>query len=91
MFQVQWIQQALNDLANTWTQADSATRQRITRATNEMERELSRNPYRASEARSDDSEKRILFIYPIAAMIEIDLSQRIVWVASVWRFRRRGE
>jgi hypothetical protein len=91
MFRVEWIEQALNDLTSIWNQADSTTRQRITQATNELDRELRRNPYRASEARSDDSEKRVLFVYPLAAIIEIDLSERVVWVISAWRFRRRGE
>jgi plasmid stabilization system protein ParE len=91
MFRVEWIQRALDDLASIWSQCDSTVRQRITRATNEIDKSLTRNPYRRSEARSDDSEKRVLFEYPIGAIIEIDLAQRVVWVIHVWRFRHRGE
>jgi plasmid stabilization system protein ParE len=91
MFRVEWIQKALDDLANIWSQSDSGSRDRITKATNELDKSLQRNPYRMSEARTDDSEKRVLFEYPLGAIIEIDLAQRKVWVVHVWRFRRRGE
>ena len=90
-FRVEWIQRAVNELAHIWTDANSELRQRITAAANKLDRELGRNPYRISEARSDDTEVRVLFVRPLGALIEIDLSKRTVKVAHVWRFRRHNE
>ena len=87
MFRVDWLQGALDDLAGIWMQADSALRQDITAATEALDQELQADPFRNSEARED--EERVLFAYPLAAQIEIDLSARRVWVLHVWRFRRR--
>jgi hypothetical protein len=89
MFRVEWIQQALDELTSIWMQADSSMRQAITVATHSIDTELQVNPYRSSESRDD--EERVLFVYPLAVQIEVDLQQRIVWVLHVWRFRRRGE
>ncbi len=91
MFRVEWVQGALDALASIWMQASPALRQAITVATNALDQELSTDPYRQSEARTDDAEDRVLFVYPLGARIEIDLGQRIVWVLHVWRYRRRGE
>jgi hypothetical protein len=89
MFRVEWLQEALDELANLWMQADSALRQAITAATHALDQELQVDPYRNSEARED--EERVLFAYPLGVQIEVDLQQRIVWILHVWRFRRRGE
>jgi len=65
------------------------SRQLITAATHALDEELQIDPYRHSESRED--EERVLFAYPLAVQIEVDLQQRIVWVLHAWRFRRRGE
>jgi hypothetical protein len=70
-------------------QADADLRQAITTATHTLDQELRADPFRQSESRGDD--ERVLFAYPLAVQIEVDLGQRIVWVLHVWRFRRRGE
>jgi hypothetical protein len=82
------LQGALDDLASIWMQADSLLRQDITAATEALDQELQADPFRNSEAREE--EERVLFAYPLAAQIEIDLSARRVWVLHIWRFRRRG-
>lgn len=87
MYDVVWMQEALNDLARIWMQADSVLRQEITRAANALDRELSTNPYLSSESRADD--ERIIFIYPIGAIISIELGTRTVRILNVWRFHRR--
>jgi hypothetical protein len=89
MFQVKWLQEALDELANIWMQADSSARRAITAAAHALDQELQTDPYRHSECRED--EERILFAYPLAVTIEVDLKQRNVWILHVWRFRRRGE
>jgi hypothetical protein len=89
MFRVEWLQEAVDELAGIWTQADSSSRQAVTAATHALDEELQANPYRQSESRDD--EERVLFVYPLAVQVEVDLQRRIVWVLHVWRFRRRGK
>lgn len=89
MFRVQWLAEAVEELARIWTDADSTLRQAVTAATQALDEELRLNPFRQSESRED--ERRVLFLYPLAARIKVDLEQRIVWVLHVWQFRRRGK
>ena len=89
MFRVEWLQEAVDELANIWVNADTGLRHRITIAAHTLDLELRTDPYRHSESRH--GEDRVLFAYPLAVQIEIDLQERIVWVLHVWRFRRRGE
>jgi hypothetical protein len=89
MFRVVWLQEALDDLAAVWVKADSVLREAITTAANAIDQELTSDPYRNSESRDDDT--RVLFAYPLALQIDVDLEQRVVWVLHAWRFRRRGE
>lgn len=88
MFQVEWLQEALNELTVLWLQADAALRQAITAATHAIDQELGQDPYRHSESREDD--ERVLFAFPLAVQVEVDLGRRKVWVLHVWCFRRRG-
>ena len=87
MFRVEWLHDALNELASIWTQADSALRQEITKASHALDQQLQADPYQQSESR--DPYTRILFEYPLAAQIEIDPHQKVVWVLNVWRFRKK--
>jgi hypothetical protein len=89
MYRVEWIQKALDKLASIWIQADSNMRQAITAASHTIDNELQNDPFRQSESR--DNDERVLFEYPLAALIQVDLQQRIVWVLHVWQFRRQGE
>ncbi len=89
MFQVKWIQAALDDLTNIWLEADSDLRAAITAASHELDERLERDPYGCSESRT--GEVRVTFLYPLGVEIEIDLVKRIVWVQHVWRFRQRGQ
>lgn len=89
MFRVEWHQQALDELAGMWVQGDPTLRHAITAATRLLDVELQEDPFRQSESRDDN--RRILFIYPLAVRVEVDLLRRSVAVLHVWRFRRRGE
>lgn len=64
MFQVEWLQEALDELTVLWLQADAALRQAITAATHAIDQELGQDPYRHSESREDD--ERVLFAFPLA-------------------------
>ncbi len=89
MFQVEWLQDAVDELAAIWMQADSIQRRAITESTNAVDRELQADPFRSSESRED--ERRVLFAYPIGVLFEVDPRERIVWLLHVWTFRRRAE
>lgn len=88
MFRVEWIQDALDDMMRIWMAANSTCRQEITRASNQLDAVLKHDPVGNSESRRED--ERVLFIYPLAATIEIDVAKRVVWVLNVWCFRRRA-
>ena len=87
MFHVDWLQEALDELARIWMKADSTLRQAITAATHLLDQEMETDPFRQSESRDD--EERVLFAFPLGLLIEVNLQQRIVWVLHVWQFRRR--
>jgi hypothetical protein len=89
MFRVEWLQEALDELTNIWMREDSSVRKLITAAVHSLDQALAADPYRESESRDD--EERVLFAYPLAVRVEVDLRRRAVWVLHVWRFQRRGE
>ena len=86
MFRVEWLQEAVGELAELWIAADSPGRQAITKATHALDQELQTDPFRASESR--DADVRIAFSIPLAILFEADLEERIVWILHVWSFRR---
>jgi hypothetical protein len=89
MFRVQWLRQADDELARIWTEADASLRQAITVAADALDEQLRADPFRQSESRG--GEERVLFVYPLAVQVEVDVQQSVVWVLHVWRFRRRGK
>jgi hypothetical protein len=89
MFRVEWLPEAVEELTRIWTEADSTWRQAVNAATQALDEELRMDPFRRSESRED--QRRVLFEYPLAARVRVDLQQRIVWVLHVWRFRRHGK
>ena len=65
MFQIIWLQRAVNDLAEIWTRADSVRRQAVTEAANAIDQTLRSNPTGWGESRG--GEKRIGFAPPSAS------------------------
>ena len=86
MFGVEWVQEAVDELADMWVNADSQSRQAITDATHELDRELQNDPYRESESREGDV--RVAFASPLGVLFEVNAQQRIVSILHVWAFRR---
>lgn len=86
MFQVAWVQVALNELAAIWVQADSATRQAITVASHMIEQELQTNPHDKGESR--EGEERVFFVYPLGVQFEIIDATLLVRVLHAWDIRR---
>ena len=87
MFRVDWLQSALNELADLWTQADSDQRQVITEACHAIEQRLARDPEQESESRP--AGRRITFAPPLAATYRIEEDERTVTVVHVRMFRHR--
>jgi hypothetical protein len=87
MFRVEWVQEAVDELAELWLEANSTSRQTITEATHALDQELQADPFRQSESREGDV--RILFASPLAILFEVDPDQRLVWILHVWMFRSK--
>jgi hypothetical protein len=56
MFRVEWLQSALDELADLWTRADPVQRQAITAASNLLDQRLRRDPHFEGESRSKGDE-----------------------------------
>jgi hypothetical protein len=81
MFDVDWIEAAVNRLASAWARADSTTRAEITSASHQVDDTLAVDPIHAGESRGSD--RRILIADPLAVVYEVDEEQRIVSVVDV--------
>ncbi len=88
MFQVDWLQTALNELAAVWAGADSAQRKAITAANHAIDRRLERDPTNEGESRGP--RRRILFQVPLAITFEVDPQRRVVRVLPTWVIRKEG-
>ena len=53
MFRVEWLQSALDELAEVWTEADSPARQAITAAAHRIEQLLQSQPHAQGESRAE--------------------------------------
>jgi hypothetical protein len=87
MFRVEWIQTALDELTDIWTQANSAERKAITAASHEIDQRLRRDPNNEGESRSGG--ERILFVPPLSAIFQLEADGRTVTVLRVRRLPRR--
>lgn len=87
MFEVRWLQSALDDLAERWMQADGALRAAITSSVNAVDHRLSRNP--TSQGESREGKERVLFVGPLGVLFEADDDSSRVYVIHVWLVRRR--
>ena len=85
MFQVVWVERAVNELAELWVQADSDGRRSITEAADTMDKILETKPFESSESREEGL--RVMFVPPLGVFFEVDLSSETVKVAHVWRYR----
>jgi len=88
MFQVVWLQSALDELAALWMQADSAGRRSITAATESIDQLLQTDPAEKGESRSQG--RRILLQPPLGVTFEVRQNVSAVRVLHVWAFRKRG-
>ena len=88
MYVVEWISEALRDLARMWVDADPRKRARITAAVALLDRLMRQAPLEQGESR--DGADRIAFAAPLGISFEVDETRRRVTVLSVWHIASRG-
>jgi len=86
MFRVEWLRDAVNELADIWIKADSPQRQEITKAARTLDKELESDPFRKSESREADT--RISLARPLGILFEVDSRLGVVWILHVWSVHR---
>lgn len=87
MFQVDWLQTALDDLASAWVQAVPPVRQAITSAAHRIEQRLRRDPHNEGESRP--SGRRVTFEPPLTVTFRVEADGQTVTIIQVRAFRRR--
>lgn len=83
-FRVLWLSAAEIVLATLWM--DKSIRAEVTRAANEIDRRLCREPTEEGESRPGG--RRILFEAPLAVTYKVFPRENLVVVSDVWRFTR---
>ena len=81
IYTVTWTTKAQNDLADIWVTAPD--RAAVTTASNQIDANLRRDPYGASESRTDQS--RIMIVAPLAISYDVSDDDCLVAVWGVWR------
>ena len=81
-WKVVWNQDAEQGLASIWL--NDRFRQRIRDAAQEIDELLAADPLAVGESRSGN--RRILFVPPLAAVIEVNLAQHLVKVLTIARY-----
>lgn len=89
MFRVDWLQSALDELANIWTGADSPQRQAITAASHGIDQRLRSDPEEEGESRPGG--RRVTFVPPLTITFQVEANEPVVTVIHVRMFRRRGQ
>jgi hypothetical protein len=79
-FTVVWSEAAVQDLASIWLNATD--RDAITRASNEIDRILGRDPQHVGESRPGG--QRVEFADPLGFRFEVVVDDRRVTVGAVW-------
>ena len=87
MFEVEWLQSAVNELAAIWTLADSSLRQQITAATHLIDQQLQSDPFNTGESRSGG--RRVYFAPPLGVTFRVEADGQTVTVLRVWLLHRR--
>ncbi len=86
MFTIFRTGEATSPLKHAWENAGDQLRQAIIRATQAIDRLLSREPHHQGESR--DEGRRIVFSDPVGVEFEIDDTNRRVNVLRAWAYGR---
>lgn len=85
MFEVTWLEEAIQQLAAIWNTADTAVRQQVTKASLNLDKRLAVNPRDEGESREDES--RITFEPPLAIRFRVEPDGHTVSVFHVRKMR----
>jgi len=85
MFQVEWLQSALDELARIWLALDSAGRWAITDAAAQIDRDLADSADTIGESRFDNV--RVHHVSPLGVNFKVDVGSRFATVVNVWLVR----
>jgi hypothetical protein len=87
MYRVEWLQSALDELADIWTRSNSIERAAITSASHVLDTYLKGDPHDEGESRAHG--RRITFVPPLAVTFRIEEDDQTVTVLQVRAFRQR--
>jgi hypothetical protein len=87
MFLVEWLQTALDELADIWNRADSALRQAITAASHDLEQRLQNDAAHEGESRAGS--ERFVFVPPPGVTFRVEPDGQTVTVLHVRVYRPR--
>jgi hypothetical protein len=83
-FRVLWLSATEEALTLLWL--DESIQTDVTRAADEIDRRLRRNPDQEGESRP--AGRRILFVSPLAVTYKVFPDENLVVVSDVWRVRK---
>lgn len=83
-----WHDQALDELADIWVRATRAERDEVERAVNEINRELSDQPWLKGESRGPTT--RIVIIDPLTVRFQVLPGTVVARILNVRMRRRRN-
>ncbi len=87
MFRVEWLVEALDELAAIWLSADSEERAAITAASHAAEARLRQDALHEGESRA--GLERVMFAAPLIVRFEVHPDEMVAIVLHVQLFRRR--
>lgn len=87
MYQIEWVQAVLEQLATFWTDADVASREAITAAASQIDKNLCTDPQAQGESR--EANRRTLYVAPLGIDFHVEEENRKAVVVRVWLVRKR--
>lgn len=87
MFQVEWLESAIDRLEEFWNQADARLRRDIMDAADNVNRRLALDPHHEGESRAFGA--RITFVWPLVVWFRLEPDGQTVTVIRVRLLRGR--
>jgi hypothetical protein len=86
MYEVEWLDAAVQELAGIWLAANTDDRAKVNQATRMIDQSLRHNPYQKGESRP--SGRRIFFALPIGVFFRVERHAPVVTVTHAWRIQK---
>lgn len=81
-YSVRWREEAGDELADIWLEAESAERREVTAAADAIDLALANRPTECGESRGE--RRRVFYIEPLAVIFEVSEPDWTVNVLQVW-------